>query len=430
MKKLKFILIGAGDRGTTYATLGTECCPEFELVGVADPDVGRREYIREKFNLPESACYSSWTDILDQPKFADVAIIGTQDKLHFEPAMKAISMGYHLLLEKPVAPTPEECLKIQDAAQKKGVEVFVCHVLRFTPFFSLLKQLVDSGCIGDVMHIVHIEGVGFRLQAHSFVRGPWRNKADSNPMILAKCCHDMDILQWLIGKRCLRLHSFGNLGYYRPENKPEGAPERCTDGCPVEATCPYSTIRLYKSRFKEGYSRMITGKHHNISDEDIAKALEETTYGKCVFSCGNDVVDHQTVNLEYEGGVTVSMTMTAFSEHGRRLRIMGTKGEIVADMGKDFVTLYDFETMQHTDISIQNAVVNQDISGGHGGGDKGIMRTVCQYLTGNYNGNSVASIQTSIENHMHCFAAEESRLNNCVVDLDAYIQRIRSSYQA
>lgn len=428
MKKIKFILIGAGDRGTTYVRIGAECCPEFELVGVADPDPVRRDYIKNKFNLPESVCFSSWTQILEQPKFADVVIIGTQDKLHFEPAMKAISLGYHLLLEKPVAPTPEECLQVRDAALEKGVEVFVCHVLRFTPFFSLLKQIIDSGRIGDVMHIVHIEGVGPMLQAHSFVRGHWRKLEDSNPMILAKCCHDMDILQWLIGKRCLRVQSFGDLSYYRRENKPEGVPERCIDGCPIEASCPYSTIKLYKNRQKEGYVQAATHKHLP-TDEDIMRTITETEYGKCVFCCENNVVDHQTVNLEYEGGVTVSLTMTAFSEHGRRLRIMGTKGELVADMGKDFVTVFDFETMKHTDIKIPNAVTNQDITGGHGGGDKGIMRTMCQYLTGNYQGNSVADIQTSIENHLPCFAAEESRLKNCVIDMDEYTKKLCLSYR-
>ena len=418
-KKLKFILIGAGDRGTTYANLGSEFCPEFELVGVADPDPVRRNYIKEKFSLPDSVCFECWSQILAQPKFADAAIIATQDQLHFEPAMKAISLGYHLLLEKPAAPTPEQCLQISLAAQKKGVEVMVCHVLRFTPFFRLLKQLICEGRIGKVMNIAYAECVGNVHQSHSYVRGNWHKLADSAPMLLAKSCHDLDIIQWLLGEKCVRLSSFGSLSYFRSENMPEGAPERCIDGCPAESTCPYSALKIYKARNFPSFVKTATRKHEP-TDEDILKTITETNYGKCVFRCDNDVVDHQVVNLEYESGATVSFTMSAFNRGGRQLRIMGTKGEIIAWMSADSVSLYDFETRSTTKINIADAVTDEHISGGHGGGDRGIIRTFCKYMTGNYDGNSVADIETSIENHLTCFAAEEARLSNRVINLEEY----------
>ena len=236
MEKLKVILIGAGNRGTTYARLGGKNCPEVELVGVADPDPIRRNYLRDLFSLDESVCFNSWEDILALPKMADAAIIATQDQLHFEPAMKAISLGYHLLLEKPAAPTPEECLAIAQAANQKGVEVIVCHVLRFTPFFTTLKRLIEEGRVGRVINMIHTEAVGNIHQSHSYVRGNWRNTKESTPMILAKSCHDIDILQWLLGKRCTRLQSFGSLSYFCKENKPDGAPEYCVQGCPAEDT--------------------------------------------------------------------------------------------------------------------------------------------------------------------------------------------------
>lgn len=426
MTKIKFILIGAGDRGTTYADLGAESCPEFELVGVADPDPVRRNYIRSRFNLPESACFTTWEEILSKPRLADAAIIATQDRLHFAPAMQAISLGYDLLLEKPVAPTPAECLMIADAAKQKGVRVVVCHVLRFTPFFRLLKQLIDDGRIGRIVNIVHVECVGNVHQSHSYVRGNWHRSEDSAPMILAKSCHDLDIVQWLLGEKCTRLQSFGSLSYFRQENMPAGAPEFCADGCPAEQDCPYSTLKIYRDRKFPAFVKTAT-KKHNPTDEDIAYAITKTDYGKCVFRCDNDVVDHQVVNLEYEDGATVSFTMSAFNRGGRKVRIMGTKGEIFAQMSDDFVTLFDFLTRQESKIRISDAVKDESIRGGHGGGDRGIIRSFCRYLSGTYDGNSITDISTSVANHLVAFAAEQSRLGGGVIDMNYYEQNVRTA---
>ena len=425
MKKIKMILIGAGDRGTTYANLGAESCPEFELVGVADPDPVRRNYIKEKFHLPESACHESWETLLAEPKHADAAIIATQDRMHYEPAMKAISLGYHLLLEKPVAPTPEQCLRISEAAKEKGVQAVVCHVLRFTPFFRLLKQIVDEGRIGKIVNIVHVEEVGNVHQSHSFVRGNWRNSKTSAPMILAKSCHDIDILQWLLGEKCTRVQSFGSLSYFRRENMPEGAPEYCYQGCPAGDTCPYNSQIVYQKR------RMFTTtatRKHTPTEEDIRKAITETDYGRCVFQSDNNVVDHQVVNLEYEDGATVSFTMSAFNKGGRKIRIMGTKGEINAEMSWDHVDLFDFLTRTTTQIKIADAIRDETINGGHGGGDRGIIRTFCAYLTGNYHGNTITDIGTSVENHLTAFAAEEARLNGNTVAMKKFAEELRASF--
>ena len=426
MKKIRFILIGAGDRGTTYADLGAQNCPEFELVGVADPDPERRTYIQRSFSLPDDACFTTWEEILARPKFADAAIIATQDRLHFAPAMRAIELGYHLLLEKPVAPTPMECLQIADAAKQHGVRVVVCHVLRFTPFFRLLKQLVDEGRVGKIINIVHVECVGNVHQSHSYVRGDWHRSEDSTPMILAKSCHDLDIVQWLLGERCVRLQSFGGLSYFRRENMPDGAPEFCAQGCPVETDCPYSALKIYRDRKFPAFVKTAT-KKHDPTDADIEYAITKTDYGRCVFRCDNDVVDHQVVDLEYEDGATVSFTMSAFNRGGRKVRIMGTKGEIYAQMSDDFVTLFDFATRKETKISIADAVKDESIRGGHGGGDRGIIRSFCRYLAGTYEGNLITDIATSVENHLVAFAAEASRLGGNVVDLQAYEAELRQN---
>ena len=429
MRKIKLILIGAGDRGTTYVDLGAETCPEMmEVVGVADPDPVRRNYIKEKFNIPDERTYNTWEEILAEPKFADAAIIATQDRGHFEPAMKAISLGYELLLEKPAAATPEECLAIADYAKEKGVRVVVCHVLRYTPFFRLLKNLIDNGRLGRIINIIHVECVGNVHQSHSYVRGNWRDTTTSSPMILAKSCHDLDVIQWLLGKRCTRLQSFGSLTYFTKENKPEGSPEYCYQGCPVGDECPYNALSIYKERNFPAFVCTAT-KKHNPTDEDIWNAITTTDYGKCVFSCANNAVDHQVVNLEYEDGATVSFTMSAFNKGGRKLKIMGTKGEVTAEMSEDHVTLFDFQTRKFEDIPIMNAVHDETIKGGHGGGDQGIIKAFCELLNGIYTGNSISDISVSIENHLASFAAEKSRLGAGVVNMDEYIEEVRESFK-
>ena len=357
---------------------------------------------------------------------ADMAIIATQDKMHFEPAMMAIEKGYHLLLEKPVAPTPEECVQIAEAANKKGVAVVVCHVLRFSPFFMTIKNLIDEGRIGDVVNVVHTERVGNAHMSHSFVRGNWRNSETSSPMILAKSCHDMDILNWLIGKRCTRVQSMGSLTYFTRANMPEGAPEYCVQGCPAAENCPYDARRIYlKDRM---FIQQATNRK-NPTDEDILRAITETNYGKCVFQSDNDVVDHQVVNLEYEGGATVSFSMCAFNTGGRRIRIMGTKGEIIGNMSDEYVTLFDFMTRETEQVMISGAVQDETINGGPGGGDGGIVRSFVQFVAGEYEGKSITDIDTSIESHLIAFAAEEARLSGKTIDIREFKEKILKDIQ-
>ena len=428
MKKVKLILIGAGNRGTTYVNEGAKHCEEMEIVAVADPNPIRRNNIRDKFGIPEDRCFEWGEDLLKLPKMADGAIIATQDREHYALAMEAIKKGYHLLLEKPAAPTPEECLAIEEAANAKGVQVLICHVLRYTPFFRLIKKIIDEGRIGKVMNVEHTEGVGDMHYCCSYIRGPWRNTAESTPMILAKSCHDIDILQWLLGEQCTKVQSFGSLKYFCKDNIPEGAPEFCYQGCPYEAECPYSAVKIYRERQLPPAVRHAT-KNPNPTQEEVEKLIRETVYGKCVFQCDNDVVDHQVVNLEYESGATASFTMSAFNAGGRRIRIMGSKGELEARMGSDRISLYDFITRKWEEIIIKNAVLDETINGGHGGGDAGIIRAFCQLLMGTYKGSSFANITTSIENHLATFAAEESRLTDKVIFMDEYRNKIHQEIQ-
>lgn len=436
MKELSCIIIGAGSRGKRYADNMKDMPGCFKVVGVAEPVENRNDYIKSLYSVPDSECYNSWEQILDRPRFADFAVIATQDDMHFEPAMKAIELGYNLLLEKPISPSPEECKLIAQAAEKKGVKVVVCHVLRYTPLFSKVKDLILSGEIGEVISLELLEPVGIRHMSHSFVRGHWRNKEQSSPMILAKSCHDMDLVQWLIGKPCKKVQSFGSLRYFKPENMPKGAPERCIDGCPHAKECIFNTAKLYQGEDAEGggwFRRAATEKVFP-TEADVEKAMHDGNYGRCVYRCDNNVVDHQVVNMEFEDGVTANFTMTAFTPdgRGREMRIFGTKG-IIEIFGKnDYIYITRFSDIKMNlpaepekicvaTLQDKNGV---GITSGHGGGDTGIIGAIYAEFNNAYDGVAVSTARESFENHIICFAAEDSRLTDTVIDIDSYINNI------
>ena len=413
----KVILIGAGLRGRKYVQIGQQI-GLFEVVAIAEPIQERREYLAAQHGIPKENVYTSWEPLIARGKIADAAIICTMDRDHFAPTMAAIEAGYDLLLEKPVSPLPEECRAIEAAAIEKGVNVLICHVLRYTPFFNALKSMIKNGYVGDVINIQHTEGVGNVHQTHSFVRGNWGNSERSSFMLLQKSCHDMDILQWLLDKECTRVQSFGSLTYFKEENAPEGAPEFCVMGCPHADTCPYNAEKLYNEDACDWFQNAIT-KKFDPTPADIENAIRSTNYGRCVFRCDNDVVDHQVVNLEFEGGVICSFTMSAFNKGGRTLRIMGTQGELIADAQSPIVTYNNFTTGETEEIRIDDQVRLDNITGGHGGGDTGIMYAFYDMLSGKIN-PELSNIEISVKNHMIAFAAEKSRLEGRVVSLDEF----------
>lgn len=426
MEPIKVILIGAGDRGTTYTNIMGQSPERFKVVAVAEPIDNRRENIRKKHNCPEENCVNTWEDLLNRPKFADLAIIATMDRLHFEPAMKALELGYDILLEKPVSPSPEECGMIYKQAEKYGRKVMVCHVLRYTPYFMQIKKFIDDGLLGKVISINHTEAVGNIHQSHSFVRGNWGNSKRASFMLLQKCCHDIDILQWLVGKECTKIQSFGALSYFREENAPEGAPERCLEGCPEYDTCPYNSVKLYYDDKKNGWFRCASTQKVNPTDEDVMEALKTTQYGKCIFKCDNDVVDHQTVNMEFSDKTTVVLTMCAFTKGGRYSDIMGTKGMLHCEMratdGKQFY-FYDYDTKEYRYLDSDIEIAGDSITSGHGGGDYGIIKALYQYLTGEIDKENVSEIGISCYNHLLVFAAEDSRISGKVIEIKDYTDK-------
>ena len=409
MKPITAVVLGAGSRGTTYASYAKAHPEELRIVAVAEPRADRRNMLADELNIPDHNRFATWQELLDRPRMADCAFVCTLDDDHTAPAVKAMELGYHLLLEKPMSNTEEECRTIVETARRTGRKLAVCHVLRYTPFFLTLKSLIDKGKIGEVTTINQIENVGYWHQAHSFVRGNWRTVRETSPMLLQKSCHDMDIILWLMGKNCERVQSFGSLRHFTPDNAPKGAPERCLDGCPHAESCPYYAPRLYMDMSRTGWPvDVITT---DLSVEGRRKALEEGPYGRCVYRCDNDVVDRQVVNLEFEGGAVATFTMTGLSaDFSRQLKIFGTKGQIEADMGTGEIVLQRFGEGKKT-VPLDTGTETS----GHGGGDFGIIRDFLRILR--EGGESRTGAEVSLQSHLICFAAERSRLNHIVVEL-------------
>lgn len=424
MKKLTIALMGCGGRGKTYTDFAIKNPDKFKIVAIADPVEAKREYMKKLHNIPDDMCFNSWEELLSKPKLADIAMISTQDKMHFDPAMAAIKKKYDLLLEKPIAPTPEECIAIAKAANNAGVKAVVCHVLRYTEFYKYIKKFIEDGKLGEVMNIMHIEGVGNTHQAHSFVRGNWGNSKESAPMILAKSCHDTDLMQWLIGEPCTKLQSFGSLSHFTRKNAPEGSPEYCMDGCPHKDECFYYAPKAYEhGAWAAEYLRPIVADKFEPTDEEVLEALKKGPYGKCVYKCDNDVVDHQVVNMQFGEDKFVTFTMSAFNEGGRISKIMGTKGELSCSAETNSIEFFNFETRKTEVLMSPDMDFDASITGGHGGGDTGIMMDLYEYLANNNQSNSISDISVSASNHLISFAAEQSRVNGGVIDMKKYEEK-------
>lgn len=427
MKKLKVILIGAGNRGEVYTDLMHDMPEKYQVVAVADPEITRREHFKKLHNIADEYCCKHYDELLKKEKFADLVIIATQDQLHYDPAMKAIARGYDILLEKPIAPTAKECLEITNAAMEKGVRVVVCTVLRYTPLFGTIKQLITDGRLGDIVTVNHEECVGNLHQSHSFVRGNWGNTGRSVPMLLAKSCHDLDLLPWLIGKKCKKIQSFGSLSYFNAEHAPEGAPDRCIEGCPHADTCLYNAVDIYlhtENPAERVWYQTTSTLKQNPTLEEVEQAQWNTQYGKCVYKCDNDVVDHQTVNMLFEDNVTATFTMNAFNRGGRFLNIFGTKAELRAALSTEdtHIRIFDFATRQWSDIDVGSG--SNELTGGHGGGDQGIVNCLHDYLTGQGKTDAIPTIDESCHNHILVFAAEQARHSGSIVDVDSFIDTL------
>lgn len=410
-------VLGAGNRGDrVYGRYIKEHPSEIRVVAIAEPEKSRRENFASEHQIKKEYCFRSWEGLLARERLADGIIIATMDTMHLQPALKAIKKGYKILLEKPIAPTWQETMTLVREARKMGGKILVAHVLRYTPFYRKLKEILSSGVIGRIRLVDHIENIGYFHFAHSYVRGNWRNTEVAAPIILAKSCHDLDLLYWLLGKKAWTICSSGSLEYFTAENKPVGAGERCQD-CSVEENCPYSALKIYLNDNQGWPVSVITD---DLSREGRIKALEVGPYGRCVYSCDNNIPEVQTVQMTMEDNLEVNFALTAFSSRiTRRTIFFGTRGEIKADFEDGLIFLDKYGEGQE--------VINITAPGeGHGGGDHGLMEHFLQFLKGEEKNNysTTTTIEESLESHLMSFAAEKARKNRKIVDLNEF--RVRT----
>ncbi|NWF95661.1 MAG: Gfo/Idh/MocA family oxidoreductase [Candidatus Thorarchaeota archaeon] len=415
LRPVTMAVVGAGDRGSTYAKYALLHPDRAKVVAVAEPNPHRREKMVREHGIPEHAAFDDWQALAERERLADAVIISTQDAMHTGPAVALAERGYHILLEKPMAPTEEECKRIVRAALSNHIIFAVCHVLRYTTYTRVLKSIVDSGMIGEVVSLQRLEPVGYWHQAHSFVRGNWRREDQSSFMLLAKSCHDIDWMRYIVGKRCAAVSSFGGRSHFRPEKKPPEASDRCLD-CDYESKCPYSAKKIYMVFLRGGtHGWPLSVITDEVSEESVAKALREGPYGRCVYGCDNDVVDHQVVNMEFEGGQTASFTMTAFTRaRAREDRVFGTRGEIQGDGSE--VRVHDFLT--DTTVVFRTDDTDSPPLGGHGGGDYHLIDTFVRAVALNDSALILSGPLETLETHLVTFAAERSRRERCVVEID------------
>ncbi|MFE6736577.1 Gfo/Idh/MocA family protein [Microbacterium sp. NPDC057650] len=413
VREIRLAVVGAGMRGHAYAAEAAKL-PGVEVVAVAEKNPVTVARFRRLF--PDAVVFDDWQDLVAQPRLADAVIVSLPDDLHRDASVAFAEAGYHILLEKPIATSPEDCDDIENAAKANGVSVTVCHVLRYTTYTQKLRQLLGDGAIGDIMQIEHLEPIGHHHFAHSFVRGNWARSATAHSLLLAKSCHDIDWLLHIMGRPVERVSSFGSLGYFRKESQPEGASDRCVT-CPVADACAFNAVRFYRSGLNnpgsaEEYNALVMA--GEVTPEAIDRALETGPWGRCVYTCDNDVVDHQTVQLEFTDGRLASFTLTAFVEgSNRKTRLFGTAGQITGD-GR-MISVYDFRTLKTTVYDTDE--LGFDAATGHGGGDKGLITAFIAALREASPEQMSSSISASMASHRVVFAAEEARRDGIVVSL-------------
>ncbi len=413
------LVVGAGARGEIYSRFALAHPELMRVIAVAEPRETYRQQFVAQHNIAADNIFHDWREAAATEKLADAVLICTQDNLHLEPALAFAGLGYHMLLEKPLSPDSQECEAIVAAVERAGIIFSVGHVLRYTRYTQKLKQLLRDNVIGDVISMQHLEPVGYWHQAHSFVRGNWRNDNLSASMLLQKSCHDIDWIRYIMDTPCEQVSSFGGLRHFRADNQPLGAADRCLD-CGVEATCPYSAKKIYLGEHHKstpGFLRVLTP---DVNQQNLMTALRDGPYGRCVYRCDNNVVDHQVVNIQFAGGKTASFTMTAFTRHeDRKTQLFGSHGQLEGDgrfiritsFVDDSETVYDVEDIADTDPALNSAM------GGHGGGDYYLMAHFIDAVRHNDASQILSGPKETLESHLMVFAAERARRDGVVVSV-------------
>jgi predicted dehydrogenase len=420
--RLNAVLVGLGHRALLYGSYALEHPEALEVVGLADPDEGRRTRAAAMFGVPVECCFCTAQELAARPAFADVAINGTMDRQHVPTTLPLLQAGYDVLLEKPIAPTRAELLGLVDTARRTGRKLMICHVLRYAPFYVAVRERVLAGEIGEIMHVRTAETVSYHHVAVGFVRGKWNRRERSNPMLLAKCCHDLDLICWMkSGRFPVRVASHGNLMYFRPENAPPGAGRRCLVDCEIEAQCAYSARKHY---IEQGLWRFyawdaIEHIDNPTLEQKLASLRTDNPYGRCVWHCDNDVVDHQAVIIEFDDGCVATHNMIGgASRPCRKMHLVGTRGEIEGTMEDGWFVVRHPDARAGHEYAEERVEVN--VSGHmHGGGDLRLMRDFLAVVRGEQASISTTDIADSVCGHLIAYAADEAMLERRVVEIGA-----------
>lgn len=412
------VMIGAGNRGhRAYGRYAAEHLGDrLRFVAVAEPRDDRRARFGELHGIPPSRQFRTWEDLVAQGPLGRAAVNTTMDRTHLVSTEALLETGYDVLLEKPMATRAQDCVELVRLAREAGRKVVVCHVLRYAPYFRKVREIVTSGRLGEVVSVDWRENLWFQHFAHSFVRGNWSNTGRSAPMILAKCSHDLDLLYWTIGRRSQRVASFGSLTHFTAASALPDMPARCTDGCPHADTCLWYAPRVYLGPETKDFMRDPVSLDH--SPEGMLEGLRTGPYGRCVYRCDNDAVDHQVLSIDFGEGLAVSMTMQGSSNReGRTLRFDGMRATLLGDQGTNRLVIHDHATGEAETLQPGGGAADQ--AGGHGGGDGHLLEEFVGLLRGERT-EAATEAAESLESHLLAFAAEESRRSGRVVEMDDF----------
>lgn len=415
-KPVTVIILGAGHRAMTYADYSLSHPDELKIVGVAEPDLYRRQYVCEKFGFPKENCFSSAEELSRVPRFADAVINGTMDEQHVETSIPLLKLGYDMLLEKPFCVNETEMDELLSVIKEHGNKVMICHVLRYTPFYRTVKETILSGKIGEIINIQTLENVSYHHLTTSFVRGKWGNSDRCHTsMLLAKCCHDMDIMMWLMKEtEPVSVSSVGSIFQFKPENAPEGAGTRCVVDCPLVDTCPQSAKRIYLDH-PDRWEVYVWQPLESIKEptyEQRLELLKHSPYGKCAYKCGNNVVDHQSVLVNFKSGATGTHNMTGGAAAPlRTIRVVGTKGEIYGEFENNYIRIMTINPEKGKDYDLTEIDLSKDenFAGGHGGGDENLTADFVAFIGGGKPSISCTSVWDSVMGHKIIFLADKSR---------------------
>ncbi len=424
-KPVTAIIVGAGHRSFVYSELAITNPELLKIVGVADPNPVRRKKAMEHFGFGEDMCFESAQELAEKGKLADAVINGTMDEQHIETSIPLLNAGYDMLLEKPFAVNEKEMRELVECARKNNSKVMICHVLRYTPFYYSIKERITNGEIGDIINIQMTEHVSYHHLSTSYIRGKWANSDKCHTsMLLAKCCHDIDLMMWFMSEtKPVKISSFGSKYQFKPENAPEGAGTVCMRDCPLVDTCVYSTKRLYIDH-PDRWSFYVWDALEHIDnptiEDKIALMKSDNQYARCIYKCDNNVVDHQSVLVNFASGATGTHNMVGGSAEPRRnIHIIGTKGEIFGNFEESKFTVLKIDPSpdahnEECDVEEVDLRVTGDMVGaygGHGGGDERLAEDFVSFIRGDKPSLACTSVFDSVAGHLCVYLADKSREN-------------------